>query len=117
MIKTRQSFILLSFCISLLLGGSLYATDETALPGGSITVIPKGLEGLWNPAKYISINEIKPGMKAYCLTEYGVAGIEKFSMEVVDIIHNMNTGGEILGDVILVRGTDERFIRTGPGAG
>jgi hypothetical protein len=113
----RQSFLLLSFCISFLFGFSLYAAGQTSLSADSKAEVPKGLEGIWNPAKYISISEIKPGMKAYCLTEYGIAGIEKFDMEVVDIVHNMNTGSELLGDVILVKGTDERFIRTGPVAG
>ncbi|MCH8118628.1 MAG: hypothetical protein IIC00_02735 [Planctomycetes bacterium] len=71
------------------------------------------LEGIWDPAKYISLDEIKPGMEAYCLTEYGVAGIEKFGLEVVDVVRDFDPGL----DVILVRGIDERFIHTGPVAG
>ena len=71
------------------------------------------LEGIWDPAKYISLDEIKPGVEAYCLTEYGVAGIEKFALEVVDVVRDFDLGL----DVILVRGTDERFIHTGPVAG
>lgn len=117
MFETRQSFLLLGLFISVLLGISLYSADETALAGNSKTAVPEGLENLWNPSKYISIDEIKPGMDAYCLTEYGTAGIEKFSMEVVDVVRNMNTGREIIGDIILVKGTDEQFIRTGPVAG
>jgi len=68
------------------------------------------LEGIWDPAKYISLDEIKPGMEAYCLTEYGLAGIEKFGLEVVDIVRDMDPGR----DAILVKGIDERFIHTGP---
>ncbi len=117
MFKARQSFLLLSFYISVFMGVSLYAMDETALSDSSVTAAPKGLKNLWNPTKYISIDEIKPGMDAYCLTEYGTAGIEKFDMEVVDIVRNMNTGRELIGDIILVKGTNERFIRTGPVAG
>ena len=49
-------------------------------------------------------------MDAYCLTEYGVAGIEKFGLEVVDVVRDFEPGL----DVILVYGTDERFIHTGP---
>jgi hypothetical protein len=71
------------------------------------------LADIWNPVKYIGINEIKPGMDAYCLTEYGVAGIEKFSMKVVDVVPGMDPGR----DMILVKGLDERFIHTGPVAG
>jgi hypothetical protein len=71
------------------------------------------LEGIWDPAKYISLDEIKPGMEAYCLTEYGVAGIEKFGLEVVDVVRDVGPGM----DLIYVKGTDERFIHTGPVGG
>ena len=71
------------------------------------------LEGIWDPAKYISLDEIKPGMEAYCLTEYGLAGIEKFVLEVVDVVRNVGPGM----DLIYVKGIDERFIHTGPVAG
>jgi hypothetical protein len=66
--------------------------------------------GTWDPAKYIGIDEIRPGMKAYCLTCYSGTKIEKFEMDVVSIIHNYEPGR----DTILVQGTDERFIHTGP---
>ncbi len=117
MLKARPSFILLSFYIAVFTAGLLYAMDETALSDSSKTPTPNGLKNFWDPARYISIDEIEPGMDAYCLTEYGIAGIEKFDMEVVDIIRNMNVGGEIVGDIILVKGIDEQFIRTGPVAG
>jgi len=71
------------------------------------------LEGIWDPAKYISLDEIKPGMEAYCLTEYGAAGIEKFGLEVVDVVRDV--GPDM--DLIYVKGTDERFIHTGPVGG
>jgi hypothetical protein len=35
-------------------------------------------EGVWDSSKYISIDEVKPGMKAYCLTCYSGTEIEKF---------------------------------------
>jgi hypothetical protein len=74
---------------------------------------PKGTENIWDPAKYISIDEIKPGMEAYCLTEYGSAGIEKFGLEIVAVVRNIAPGR----NAILVKGTDERFMHTGPVAG
>lgn len=117
MLKARQFFLLLSFNIAVFMAASLYAMDETTLSDSSKTAAPNGLKNSWDPVRYISIDEIEPGMDAYCLTEYGVAGIEKFDMEVVDIIRNMNVGGEIVGDIILVKGIDEQFIRTGPVAG
>jgi hypothetical protein len=63
--------------------------------------------------RYIHIDEIEPGMEAYCLTDYGEAGIEKFPLRVVDIIHNIDPGH----NAILVMGTDERFQHTGPVGG
>ncbi len=76
-------------------------------------VIPKGLEGVWDPARYISVDEIKPGMEAYCLTVYKGTDVEKFGLEVLSVVRDFMPGR----DAILVRGTDERFIRTGPVAG
>ncbi len=67
-------------------------------------------ENAWDPAKYIGIDEIKPGMKAYCLTCFSGTKIEKFDMDVISIIRNYEPGR----DSILVQGTDERFIHTGP---
>jgi len=78
----------------------------------------KGLEDVWDSERYIGLDEIKPGMEAYCLTEYGVAGIEKFGLEVVDVVRNINPSSSPGSkDAILVKGTDERFMHTGPVAG
>jgi hypothetical protein len=106
MFKIRQNFLFFCLCVCAGLTGPLYGT-------GGETAVPEGLEGLWDFARYISLDEIVPGMEAYCLTEYGVAGIEKFSLEVVDVVRNIDPGR----DAILVRGTDERFEKTGPVAG
>jgi len=67
-------------------------------------------EGVWDPTKYIGIDEIRPGMEAYCLTIYKGTEIEKFGLEVLSVIRNVEPGR----DAILVQGTDERFIHTGP---
>lgn len=87
--------------------------SSAVLQSGTKAAQANVLEGIWDPAKYISLDEIKPGMEAYCLTEYGVDGIEKFGLEVVDVVHDV--GPDM--DLIYVKGTDERFIHTGPVAG
>lgn len=79
----------------------------------STAAVPEGLEDVWDPARHIGIDQIEPGMEAYCLTEYGAAGVEKFSLEVVDVVRNIEPGK----NAIMVKGTDERFIHTGPVAG
>lgn len=67
----------------------------------------------WDPARYIDINEVKPGQEAYCLTVYQGATVERFPLDVVDVMYGFSPGQ----DVILVQGTDDRFIHTGPVAG
>ncbi len=102
----KRIFLFFTFYFSLVFAAMV--PQNTAQAGQG-----KALEGIWDPAKYIGLDEIKPGMQAYCLTEYGVAGIEKFGLEVVDVVRDFEPGL----DVILVSGTDERFIHTGPVAG
>jgi len=100
----RKKFLFYTFYLSLVLA-AVAANGKTS--GANI------LEGIWDPAKYIGLDEIKPGMDAYCLTEYGIAGIEKFGLKVVDVVYKSDPGR----DIILVQGTDERFIHTGPVSG
>jgi len=64
-------------------------------------------------SKYIGIDEIQPGMHAYCLTAYKGTKIEKFDLDVLSIVRSFEPGK----DAILVQSTDERFIHTGPIAG
>ena len=63
--------------------------------------------------RYITIDEITPGMDAVCLTVYKGVEIEKFNLKVVDVVKDIRPGR----NAILVMGTDERFIHTGPVAG
>lgn len=107
MLKIRQNFVLLCFCTVMVLADGAYSAGRS-----------KGLEDVWDSERYIGLDEIKPGMEAYCLTEYGVAGIEKFGLEVVDVVRNINPSSSPGSkDAILVKGTDERFMHTGPVAG
>jgi len=82
-----------------------------------ISVLPVlgqgGRQVLWDPNRYIDINEIRPGMEGYCLTCYEGVEPERFGLRVVSIVPNFEPGR----DAILVMGTDERLIRTGPVAG
>jgi len=75
--------------------------------------LPAELEGIWDPNKYIGIDEVRPGMEAYCLTVYKDTEIEKFGLEVLSVVRDIWPGR----NAILVQGTDERFIHTGPVGG
>ncbi|MBP7050781.1 MAG: hypothetical protein KBE65_07190 [Phycisphaerae bacterium] len=70
------------------------------------------IDAIWDAQRYIGIDEVKPGMDAYCLTDYG-NGIEKFALKVLDVVHDIDPGR----NAILVMGMDERFLHTGPVAG
>jgi hypothetical protein len=72
-----------------------------------------GREVAESAARYIGIDEIQPGMEAYCLTVYDGCEIEKFDLEVLSVVRNVYPGQ----DAIMVQGTDQRFIHTGPVAG
>ncbi len=63
--------------------------------------------------RYIPFDEIKPGMKGYCLTIYKGTVPEKFEIEVIDVLRDIMPGR----NAILVQSPDERFIHTGPVAG
>jgi hypothetical protein len=66
-----------------------------------------------DPDRYIDLDEITPGMDAYCLTVYKGTEVEKFDLEVLDVVRGVWPGR----DAILVQGTDERFVHTGPVGG
>jgi len=68
---------------------------------------------LWDPQRYIKIDEIKPGTEAYCLTDFGEGGIEKFALKVLNIVRGFEPGHNI----IIVLGLDERFKHAGIVAG
>ena len=52
--------------------------------------------------KYIPFDQVKPGMKGYCLTVYKGTAPEKFEMEVVSVVRNIMPGR----NAILVQSSD-----------
>jgi hypothetical protein len=104
--RLKTGFLL--FCL-VVLGASFSGAEEQTDRTGPA----KAIEGIWDPAKYISIDEVRPGMEAYCLTTFEGVEVEKFGLEVLSVVRDMMPGK----DAILVQGTDERFIHTGPVGG
>jgi len=97
------NFMLLSFLF--LIGSGLCWADQN--------VVEPAANHESQAAGYIGIDEIQPGMEAYCLTVYEGSEVEKFALEVLSVVRNVSPGQ----DAILVQGTDQRFIHTGPVAG
>ncbi|MFA5553847.1 MAG: SpoIVB peptidase S55 domain-containing protein [Phycisphaerae bacterium] len=64
-------------------------------------------------SRYIPLDEVRPGMQAYCLTVYEGTEVERFELEVLSVIKNIRPGR----NAIMVMGKDERFIHSGPVAG
>src|SRR3989304_4694769 len=105
-------YLFFTFCLFVVLGPIKSKVCLAAGQQGKPKT-PKTLTGLWDPKRYISIDEIQPGMEAYCLTCYKDTDIEKFKLEVLSVVRNIEPGR----NAILVQSTDERFIHTGPVGG
>jgi len=84
--KLKLLFLYISFTFIFL--GPIFAANNQDTSDSQEITIPKGLEDIWDSDKYISLDEIQPGMEAYCLTEYSIAGIEKFAMDVIDNVYD-----------------------------
>jgi hypothetical protein len=55
--------------------------------------------------KYITMDEVRTDMEAYCLTVWYGTKIERFPLKILSVVRNRLPGD----DMILVIGTDERF--------
>jgi len=79
---------------------------------GAVPEPPSGADKRpnWDRTRYISVDEIKPGMEAHCLTCLSGTDVEQFDLELISVVRDMSPGH----DAILVRGTEERFIHAGP---
>ncbi|MGA2583711.1 MAG: hypothetical protein ABSG31_10580 [Tepidisphaeraceae bacterium] len=64
---------------------------------------------LFDPAKDISVNEVHAGMHGYGLSVFSGTKIEKFDLDVIDVVHNFNPKY----DAILVRCKGDFLEHTG----
>lgn len=60
-------------------------------------------------SKYISIDEVRSDMEAYCLTVFQGMTIERFPLKILSVVRGYEPGQ----DMIVVVGTDERFQHAG----
>src|SRR5580704_7615204 len=70
-------------------------------------------KSLFDPVRHMHLSEVKAGMKGYGLSVFSGTKIEKFDVEVVDVIKNFNPKY----DAILIRCPQEFLNHTGPIAG
>lgn len=64
----------------------------SAGPGWAAAPVPKG----WDPARFISTAEIKPGMKGVGYTVFKGITIESFDVEVIGVIYNYATNRDAI---------------------
>ena len=74
---------------------------------------PRKLPPLFDPARHISVAEIKPGMKGFGLSVFMGTAIEKFDIEVISILRDFNPQY----DVVLIRLKGDYLEHTGSIAG
>jgi hypothetical protein len=72
-----------------------------------------GKDGVWDPNKYIAVEEIEAGTQGYCLTCMEGTKVERFDLEVLSVVPDFEPGRA----AILVQLTGDRFLHTGPVAG
>jgi hypothetical protein len=65
----------------------------------------------WDSAHFIHVSEVKPGMVGYGLSVFSGTRIDKFNVEVVDVVKNMVNPK---CDAILINCKDERLDHQGP---
>ena len=73
------------------------------------SLVPSVLSAESDSQRYISIDEIKPDMEAYCLSVFSGTEPERFELKLLSVVRGINPGQ----DMILVMGTDERFQHAG----
>ncbi len=80
---------------------------------GVAPAIAAALPPAFDPARHMAVAEVRPGMKGYGLTVFSGEKIERFGVEVIDILRNFNPQG----DVILIHCDGDFLKHTGPIAG
>jgi hypothetical protein len=84
-------------------------TQPDAQPASRPTTQPS----LFDPARHMRIDEVKPGMKGYGLTVFQGQTVEKFEVSVIDVQRNFG----LRQDVVLIRCLGDRLEHTGVIAG
>jgi len=83
----------------------------------AVTMAPRAARAATAPAldraRFIGIDEIKPGQKATCRTVFQGRAIEEFSLEIAGVVK----GGKADGDMILARAEGPRLAHDGIAAG
>jgi hypothetical protein len=83
------------------------------LPIAARAEAKRDLPPLFDPARHISVSEVRPGMKGYGLSVFKGTKIEKFDVEVLSILRDFNPKY----DVVLVQLKGEYLEHTGSIAG
>jgi hypothetical protein len=74
---------------------------------------PATQPSLFDPNRHMHVSEVRPGMKGYGLSVFSGTKIEKFDVEVIDVVHNFNPKY----DVVLIRCLGDYLQHTGAIAG
>jgi hypothetical protein len=88
------------YCLLLLIGG-LFSSPVSAATS------------LFDPTRDMHVSEVRPGMLGYGLSVFSGHRIDRFDVEVVDIVRNFNPHY----DVVLIRCKGDFLQHTGPIAG
>lgn len=83
------------------------------LLGGPARADAPPAKSLFDPARFMRVADVHPGMKGYGLSVFSGTKIDRFDVEVIDVVKNFNPKY----DAILIRCKGEFLEHTGPIAG
>src|SRR3954453_6363978 len=71
------------------------------------------LPPLFDPARHMRVSEVRPGMKGYGLSVFSGTKIDRFDVEVIEILRKFNPSY----DVVLIKAKGQNLEHTGSVAG
>ncbi len=85
--NTIQSMVVL-FLLAGLLSPAMPASGQSGLPAGGQSASPATAQSAGQPAGFMDIDDVRPGMQGYGLTVFQDARIDTFDVEVIGVIKN-----------------------------
>ncbi|MFN4242972.1 MAG: hypothetical protein ACK4PI_07015 [Tepidisphaerales bacterium] len=124
--RTHRRLTLLAACLLSLagrLGAPIHAHAAAAVeppkPGSDSAVAPPpqvtrdGLPALFDPDRHLRVADVRPGMTGYGLTVFRGTAIERFEVEVIDVLRNFAPGA----DAVLIMAKGDFLRHSGSIAG
>jgi hypothetical protein len=103
-----RSATVVAICLLSSLASGLRAAEPPSRSAEDSALPP-----LFDPTRHMRVSEVRPGMKGYGLSVFSGTKIERFDVEVIDILRKFNPSY----DVVLIKAKGQNLEHTGSVAG